>query len=257
MPVATYTLGPPTRPSITHDNGFLDVCTPREAGVTDYLTLGAWELAYRGADTVKAAKLADALAAYNHFLHGNGQDREFNYERYVASDSSGPLTLQSAIADAKEGAELLDAANFAASEARDFQMTGTAIACRGGSPRFPYPATENWQKAIGAHYIWLSADLAVWSVGPERNYAMELTLHAEDRYNFNPGAEDIQTGIADRWNGELECSGLAQQYTNYATLTRSVQWVRVGSPPPTSSSEQVTGQPRTRQRQPADRRTRL
>ena len=30
MPLATYSLGPPTHPRITHDNGFLDRYAPRK-----------------------------------------------------------------------------------------------------------------------------------------------------------------------------------------------------------------------------------
>lgn len=51
-----------------------------------------------------------------------------------------------------------------------------------------------------------------------------MILHAEDRYNFNPGAHDIKTGIPDAANGVFEVTGLAQQYMNYATLNRMVRW---------------------------------
>lgn len=255
MPVAQYRVGKPSRPRITHDNGFLDQCTPTEAGVSDYLVLGAWELAYRGADTLRSSELPDALAAYNHFLHGNGARRTFSYERYVQNDGSGAKTLASAVADAMAGAEQLAAALPGGDG--HFEMTGTAIPCGSGNRAFPYPRTENWQKAIGAHVIWLSAE--VWVAGDRnrRRLVMDLTLHAEDRYNFNPGAKDIQTGVADKWNGVLECSGLGHQYMNEATLTRTVDWVQgagVGVP---ASDLTISGQPWRAEGQPADRRTRL
>lgn len=51
-----------------------------------------------------------------------------------------------------------------------------------------------------------------------------MVLHAEDRYNFNPGAKDIMTGIPDNDNGIFEIAGLAMQYTQTATLERIIEW---------------------------------
>ena len=76
---------------------------------------------------------------------------------------------------------------------------------------------------------------------------MNFTLHAEDRYNFNPGAHDITTGIPDSANGQFEVTGLAKQYTNYSTLQRTVGWTEIPSP-------EVGGVPAHRQRQPSDNR---
>jgi hypothetical protein len=89
----------------------------------------------------------------------------------------------------------------------------------------PYPATTNWQKAIGAHYLWVSADIEV-SADPQGNiwYSADLVVHMEDRYNFNVGATDIATGIPDSENGTFELTGLAKQYTNFGTVTRVCRW---------------------------------
>jgi hypothetical protein len=128
-------------------------------------------------------------------------------------------------------------------------MTSSALAASARSAYFPYPATENWQKAIGAHNFWLSADVVVTGPGPSFSFAMDFTLHAEDRYNFNPGAADIATGAPDDLNGQLEVSGLAQQYTNYATLHRHVTWSGF-----TTGVYQVSNSPGRRVRQPDDNR---
>lgn len=221
MPVATYQVGSPTRPDIQHDDGFLalDSCDGSGPGVTDYLVLGAWEVAYAGADTIRGHELADALAAYNHFLHGNGADRTISYERFIDNDGSGPTVLENAIEDAQHGAEWLVAQRFnSETDNFDFEITSSAITV-GGETGFPYPATENWQKAIGGHPIWISAVVHVYQDAGFREYEMEFTLHMEDRYNFNPGQADIESGAPDSWNGQLSCTGLAHQYTNYATLT--------------------------------------
>jgi len=78
---------------------------------------------------------------------------------------------------------------------------------------------------------------------------MFFTLHAEDRYNFNPGSMDIATGAPDSLNGELEVSGLAQQYMNYSTLTRHITWNGLST-----GSYDATGSPDRRVRQPSDNR---
>jgi len=77
-----------------------------------------------------------------------------------------------------------------------------------------------------------------------------MTLHAEDRYNFNPGMHDIATGIPDSANGEFELSGLGHQYMNYSTLVRNLTWT--GTAPASDSA--VAGAPSGRQRQPSDNR---
>jgi hypothetical protein len=77
---------------------------------------------------------------------------------------------------------------------------------------------------------------------------MDLVLHAEDRYNFNPGMADIATGIPDDANGVFEVTGLGAQYTNYATLKRTVTWSGLASGP------QIQEPDEGRARQPQDNR---
>jgi hypothetical protein len=202
--------------------------------------------------------LPDALAAYRHFLFGKGQDRTFSYERYVKNDDSGAVTLANAILQAQLAAEDLFTQRRANPKGWNFDMTSTAIPCGADSEEspwgelYPYPATENWQKAIGAHQIWLSATVTGTDVGPNTSMSMFLTVHAEDRYNFNPGDADIATGIPDEANGKFELAGLGHQYTNYSTLTRMVRWNSLKSDS-TSSRGLVTGTP-GRPRGPADNR---
>ena len=110
-------------------------------------------------------------------------------------------------------------------------MTSDVYSAGGSDPRFPYPETENWQKAIGGHPVWTSADVQVTGAAPNRNFTMTITLHAEDRHNFNPGAADINTGVPDSANGVFEVTGQARQYTNYGELTRVVTWREAISQP--------------------------
>ena len=43
----------------------------------------------------------------------------------------------------------------------------------------------------------------------------------KDMYNFNPGAADIVTGTPDSANGRFEITGLANEYLNESTITRT------------------------------------
>lgn len=245
MPLATYTIGPPAHPHIVHDNGFLDKFAHRAPTSEDYTRLVKAVALLEGAEAVQNVPfvphnhLGDALGAYRHFLFGHGTDRTFSYERYVANDDSGKTTLANAIKDAQAGAiELFRNGAVALLSSPPssgfpqtpvfYQITGTALAASTRSPYFPYPDTENWQKAIGAHNFWISANVLAEGLGPMYQFSMDFTLHAEDRYNFNPGAADIATGIPDEMNGVLEVTGLAQQYMNYSELKRYVTWTGLG-----------------------------
>lgn len=255
MTIATYTLGPATRPNIHHDNGFLDRYSMRASTVGDRTRFAEWATKLEARESIQhlpfVSDLSDGLAAYRHFLYGNGKSRTFSYERYVSSDPSGRITLTNAIADARQGAEGLYFGNFAGKSPVHFQMTGSALAAGSTSSAFPYPQTENWQKAIGGHNLWISANVDVKTnqpVGLPR-FSMSMTIHVEDRYNFNPGAQDIATGIPDSDNGVFEVTGLAFQYMNYATLDRNVEWTASGSH---ATSAQISSTTSGRQRQPGD-----
>lgn len=212
-----FHIGLPNPPIIKHDNGFLDQNAPREPTLGDRLNLATWQAKLEVAEAIRP-DLVDATAAYRHFLEGNGTDRTFSYERYVENDPSGQATLRNLIIDAQKNAEVI-------SQGRSqFSITSDAYAANGNDARFPYPATENWQKAIGGHNVWTSADVQVTGTAPNRSYSMQLTVNAEDRYNFNPGAADIATGTPDSDNGVFEITGLAHQYMNRGQLTRVVTW---------------------------------
>lgn len=218
VPVGSYHPGSPVRPSITHDNGFL-ILGKVDATFSDYFDYAMWQAKVDFGSVIRP-DLVDALPAYQHFLTGNGQPRTFSYERYVLMDQSGKKTLESAILEAK----LVSYYFRMFSAGTSFSFTGPAIPC-GGSIEYPYPATENWQKTIGGHVIWLSANVNASPLG-EKNpkFSVELTLHAEDRYNFNPNQKDIATGISDSENGRFSRAGLAHQYMHTSTLKRNFSW---------------------------------
>ena len=155
-------------------------------------------------------------------------------------------TLKNAILDIQTGVIDLYNAN---KTLKNFMLTGSAISC-GTSTNFPYPATENWQKAIGGHSIWLSGNVTIYGgVNSKPRFELSMTLNAEDRYNFNPGAQDIVTGIPDADNGIFEMTGLAHQYDQLSRIKRVVVWVGTDMGV-ISATTQNSG----RERQPSDNR---
>src|SRR3954470_3370424 len=68
-----YALGPPARPPITHDNGFLALGTSTPT-TDDYVALVKWRAMLEGGEALRP-DLTDALPAYRHFLEGKGKPR--------------------------------------------------------------------------------------------------------------------------------------------------------------------------------------
>ena len=222
-------LGAAVRPDIRHDNGHLRLGR-RAPEAADYVAMAKWRTMLAGGEALRP-DLTDALAAYRHFLDGKGKPRTFSYERYVMSDRSGQITLGNAILDFQDAVQRLFLAN---PDRRQFPITGPAIPCGASAPglsyiedHFPYPASENWQKTIGSHYIWLSGEVKVYAPvlsSGATSFEAAMTLHADDRYNFNPGDEDVVTGIPDSDNGRFERTGWAHQFDHFSTLQRYLKW---------------------------------
>ena len=224
-----YRMGPAVRPKIAHDAGF-SAFPKRAPELADYWELLKWRIMLEGAEATRS-DLSDATAAYRHYLEGDGKERSFDYERYVMNDASGQATLRNALLDAQDAALTLWQSG---GKPRSFLFSGPVIPC--GAPYtvfprlsalFPYPATENWQKAIGAHSIWLSGAVSV-QPDPARvrdpEFKLSLLVTAEDYYNFNPGQADIASGIPDSANGIFEVVGFAKGYPQSGVLRRAFSW---------------------------------
>ena len=229
-----FTCGAQSRPFIRHDHGFLDdgsgnidASKRRAPTIEDRLLLAKWIGILEAAEAVRP-DLVDGTTAYRHFLFGGGVRRTLNYERFVQNDSSGQRILGSAIEDVTTAAlrfHLQRLPFTPTGTTRDsFRFQSEVISVGGTDQRYPYPATENWQKAIGAHYIWIDATTNV-TVNPAQDtrvFAIQMTIHMEDMYNFNPGAADIATQTPDADNGRFEQCGLGREYLNTASLTREL-----------------------------------
>lgn len=256
--LADYEVGPPTRPDIRHDNGHLqnpddpsdpdpiDTIPPTQDDVNFYLKQVV--LAEGGSvlsdlpfidkvnipftDQDQFLDSPNGIDAYHHFLTGQGEDRQFSYDDFVSDDASGRVVLDRVITDTQQGVEsiyeqmIADDPSLATQEVT-FDVTGGAISVGGTDADInAYPDTDDWQKAIGAHTVWSSATVTVTpgEDGSAPTFEADFTLHGEDRYNFNPGDADIETGQADSIRGRLEQVGLAQQYDNFGTLDRNITW---------------------------------
>jgi hypothetical protein len=223
-----YKLGPAQRPVINHDAGFSRF-PKQEPTLSDYWALFKWRSMSDGAGMLRS-DLVDAVAAYNHFHDGEGKPKTFSYDRYIMNDNSGRITLRNAILEAQYVAIEL----YKKHAKSTFEFTGPMIPCGTSDKKltavqsmYPYPATENWQKTIGAHAIWLSGRVKVTKptgTAADPKFKMDFTLHAEDQYNFNPGMKDIATGLPDSDNGRFVVVGFAQGFRHNAQLKRSFEW---------------------------------
>lgn len=214
-----YRLGEASRPNIQYDNGHLDQMVPREPTAADRALFAAWVSALEASELARPW-LVDAHAAYRHFLFGAGKDRRIAYERYIDGDPAGKRLLKLMVDDFVVHAEIIG------ENRKSFALTSKAFDV--GPGKFaPHPMTENWTKALGQHVFWVSANV---EVGVTRDAKIELhaeiVIHAEDRYNFNPGAKDIATGIPDSANGRFELCGLGHQYMNFGEVRRKISWIK-------------------------------
>lgn len=222
------------RPDIKLDHGFLDdgngnldTGKLREDTISDRLSYLKWHTKLEAAELLRP-DLFQATQAYRRFLDASGRDFEFEYEEYALTDRGGKRSVDSSVEDAIAAAiELSDT-----QKKPDFTMQTDAIGVGSKNARFPYPGTENWQKAIGAHVIWLEAQVKVEIKDDKRFFKIDLQLRAEDRYNFNPGAKDIATGIADAENGVFEVTGLGKEFDSRSSLKRHIEFTTGKDPVP-------------------------
>jgi hypothetical protein len=255
---AEYEVGPPQRPTIQHDNGFLqNPNDPDDPNPMPTREPTDEERSFYASEVVKATGagiltnvpgvenidsrlgLDNALAGYRHFLTGEGEDFTFDYESYLEDDASGQQFKRDVTRDIQNAVnsvyadlpvELPDSAGATVS----FPMHGEQPA---GGP--PYPATEDWQKAIGGHSAWSNSEITLTRQDDGTIAARAvITLEAEDRYNFNPGQNDIATGAPDQLRGVLEESGLAQQFTQTGRSTFESTWT-IGTPTPSAPDDEV------------------
>jgi hypothetical protein len=208
--LAGYKLGPPTEPSLNFDHTF--PFDPQEHATIGDRTSWVW---WGTKAAIASPFLPDAVRAYRHYRDGSGADLPVDYQKAYRDDSLIKQWVDMEIMTAgKEAEQLWDG------KSASFQMTG-------GPAGVPNGTSENWQKTIGAHFIWGSADVRV-KCPAEKNgkriFEMTITINERDMYNFNPGSHDIASGTPDNINGRFSTLGWAREFRTLGSLVQVVAW---------------------------------
>ncbi|MGD1905481.1 MAG: hypothetical protein ACFB0C_05725 [Leptolyngbyaceae cyanobacterium] len=167
--------------------------------------------------------MPDGTDALVHYIEGSGDTREFSFEKYINDDPSGEIALGTVVGDTQLAAEDFYA-QLELDDTQSFKFTGSPLVSS-ENRGLPYPETQNWQKAIGGYHIWSSAE--VWAeegVDGDDVLTMDVTFNVEDRYNFDAGKKDIESGLPDRVFGRLEEMGLAKGYQQVSSFKKRVTW---------------------------------
>ena len=215
----SYTIGDPAQPEFNYDNDFSydpkAVATDEDKESYKKWSRNAWL-----ADNFGWIKgLSDAGDAYDHYMNGKGEDFEIDYKAAYNDDSNVRAGVDYYVNDLQHTVDNM----IANGQQPPFSITGDLISITGDF----YPDTENWQKTIGAHNIWISADVSIDQNG---NIVMDTTVHEIDRYNFNRGQSDIASGTSDDVNGRFEELGWAHSFTTTGELDLNVTWIPGGVP---------------------------
>jgi hypothetical protein len=219
------------RPKLEHDAGFVGAFGRRAPTSDDYISKAKWLSYLNGAEVLcrsESAKsigkcsnedLTDALAAYRHYWYGKGKDRHINYEAYLESDPSAKNLINDLVNDFITHIEIIgeNRANFHV-VSQQYAIAGHQFA--------PYPTTVNWKRTIGAHKLWINADVKALVKNQKIEYEAELIIHMEDRYNFNPTEKDTEGKYKDEENGAFEMIGWAHPYMHYSSVARHVKWIK-------------------------------
>ncbi|RRD45674.1 hypothetical protein [Tessaracoccus sp. OH4464_COT-324] len=208
-----YKFGPPKKPEIQWDEDF--EWDSEEPTASDHLEWHKWGTKVLGARLLRP-DLARACEFYEHFRGNTGEDKIFDYEAGAREDEAIKKNIESEIARTAQAAD-----KMAARGGGSFQITGPSHE----APN--YPKTEGWQKTIGGYQQWSSADVEV----KDGMVTMTITVHAEDRYNFNRGQKDIASDAPDSANGRFQEIGWAKSFNSHGEVKRVITWP-VGSPPP-------------------------
>jgi hypothetical protein len=211
-----YVIGSPTRPPFTFDDDFV-LDPDADASLGDHVSWNEWGLKMSGAGLLRP-DLDDSLQLYAHYRDGSGTPATVDYEEGYREDASIRRGVDAEIAAARQGVEQLHRDTGRTS----FSFTGDAASAG------PYPETENWQKTLGAHQVWSSGDVTI----DGDRATMTVTVHAEDRYNFNRGAADIASGAPDDENGRFAELGWAKSFDVSGGVTRTVSWDLGSAAPP-------------------------
>lgn len=201
-----YKEGQPKTPEVEFDNDY-PYDPEFKPTLNDYANYLQWQMKLKGAQTLMY--LPDGCKTYSHYLYGNGETISVDYEKAYRQDSGVRASV-----DVKINEGIAAAVQYYSSSGKtEFSLTG------GPTSSTSYPATENWQKAIGGHTLWNSMNVSV----NDNILTMELSVHELDRYNFDKGKQDIATGTKDEVNGRFASAGWAHPFNTESELHRKIE----------------------------------
>lgn len=225
-----FTMGPPTEPPLTFTDSF-PYDPDARATPADHAAWLKWGAQAAGAHLIRP-DLDDALRVYDHYRDNTGTPMTVDYEEAYREDAAIAAAVDAELARARTAAQDLAAQTGQSS----FSMSGAASLA---SALSGYPSTENWQKALGDHQLWSSADVTIAG----GTATMVITVHAHDRYDFNAGMSDIATGTPDDENGRFAVLGWAKPFDTRGELTRTITWPVGDSIPITAGEGDVSRNP--------------
>ncbi|MGY0502104.1 hypothetical protein ACWZHB_26755 [Nocardia sp. FBN12] len=209
-PDGRYRIGDPKRPGLKHDDTF--VYNSKDANFQDWLNKQKWQAKLLGGEYIKS-ELDDATALYRHYWDNNGEKIAFDYDEAYKEDPTVRSNVDTEVANMAAAADY-----FARTGNKNFKLTGDPTT--GGT------STENWEKTIGGYQQWSHANARVEG----NRVVMDVTVEAEDYYNFDNGKNDIATGAPDSDNGRFTEIGWAKPFESHGSVTRTVSW-ELGQPP--------------------------
>lgn len=214
-----FHIGEPSQPewevNKQYDNDFA-YNPDATASWEDRLNWIKWKTLNEGAEHagwVLGRDMPDAIMTYEHYRANSGEDLEIDYAKAYNQDNNIKKAVDGYLCDTQKLVEKM----LSEGQQPPFSITSELMPVGGGN----YPETENWQKAIGAHQIWISADITVDENG---RINMSSTVHEIDRYNFNAGMQDIASGASDNENGRFEELGWAKSFNTKGEVKFELSW---------------------------------
>lgn len=170
--------------------------------IKDHASWGLWSLA----PAYELFKyVPDGMKAYEHYRGGSGDPLHIDYEKAYKEDKVIHDSVDAYVDETNAAIQEM----IAKGEKPPFSITSELL------PISQNPSTENWQKTIGRHYVWISSTV---TQNEDGTYHVSTTVHELDRYNFNKGDADIKTGIKDADNGRFETLGWAKSFDTYGEV---------------------------------------
>lgn len=193
-----------------------------EATKEDYFAWYEWGIYAEAATLVPG--LRDAAISYKHYRDKTGTDLWIDYERAYNEDSTIKSSIDAQIAVMQEAVQYF----YENGAGTNFEIIGELFPIYNG-------VTENWQKTIGAHYVYGYGEAVI----NPKDGTVEMTVKfvTRDMYNFNAGMSDIATGVPDDVNGRFAVLGWAKEFVSFGELVQNVSWTLDGY----SSSTQSAG----------------